>query len=194
MDQLTILSLSVELHSRRLSPMQVLNNNLRNSQTLKSLSLKSNLNSNQKRKMHKLELAILMISRVLSMLNGKSSMKNYRRFMMLVLRLFCLNCPLEILLLSGSLIEVFSALEELPMKILTELPSQLVPSFKRLLITLLPMCLEPAEDSKKNKLELNVTIFLRIAQMYKYFEYRLNLLPLSCVEELSNSLNKPKDH
>lgn len=178
--------MSAELHSKKHSPMQVLNNNLRNLPILKSSCSRSNSNSNQKRKMLRLESAISMISKVSLMLNGKSSMKNYRRFTMLVLKLCCQNYPLEIWLLSGSQIEAFSVLEELQMKTLTELPSQQVLSYKLLSIMLLPTSLEPAEDSKKDKLEPNVIISSRTAQM-------LNLQPLSCVEELSNSLNKLKD-
>ena len=99
------------------------------------------------------------------MLNGKSFMKNYRRFMMLVPILSFLNSPLEILPLNGSQIEAFSALVELPTKILPELPNQLGLYFKPQLIMSQLMCLELVEGSKKNKLELKDTIFSKSVLM-----------------------------
>lgn len=88
-----------------------------------------------------------------------------KKFMMLELKSYYQSFPLEIWLLNGSLIVVFSALEESPMKISTESLNPLELFSKPQSITSRPMYLELAESSKKSKSELKGTIFSRIAQM-----------------------------
>jgi hypothetical protein len=83
--------------------------------------------------------------------------------MMLEPKLYYQSFQSEILLLNGSLIVVFSALEESPMRISTESLNLPELFFKPPSIISHLMFLELVENSKKNKLELKDIIFSKIA-------------------------------
>lgn len=107
--------------------------------------------------------------------------------MMLEPKLYYQSFQSEILLLNGSLIVVFSALEESPMRISTESLNLPELFFKPPSIISHLMFLELVENSKKNKLELKDIIFSKIAPT-------LNQQQLFFVEVLNNLSNKLKDH
>lgn len=109
---------------------------------------------------------MLRTSRALWMPSGRSFTRSCRRSMMLVLRLSCLSCRLEIWPPSGSLTAGSSALEGSPMRTLTELPSPPV-QFSRPLSTTSPLtCLELVEGSRSVRSEPSVTISSKSAQTY----------------------------
>lgn len=118
--------------------------------------------------MLRLESAMWKTSKQLLMLNGRSFMRNYKRFALLVQILSSLSCLLEILQPNGLQIGIFSALEESPMKILIVLPRPQEHFYRLLSITSLLLCLELAEDSRRNRLVQKDTIFLRNAPMYSF--------------------------
>ena len=98
------------------------------------------------------------------MLNGKSSITNYRKFMMLEPKLSCPSSPSEILPLSGSLTEASSVPAESPVKISPELPRPPELSSRPPSTTLPLMFWELAEVSKRSRSELRDTISLKSAQ------------------------------
>lgn len=87
---------------------------------------------------------MLMISKALLMLSGRLSMISCRKFMMLEHRSYSLNCPLEIWLLSGLLIEAFSVQAESLSKIYIALLKQPELLSKPQLTTSPQMCWELA--------------------------------------------------
>lgn len=127
----TTLSWSVVLPSRKPSHTQVLSNNQRASRTLKLWSWKSNSNLSLKRKTQKLELKMLMISKVSLMLNGKSFTKSCKRLRTLVPISFCQSSQSVIWPPNGSLTEESSVLVEFQKMIWKELPRPLAPNFKQ---------------------------------------------------------------
>ena len=159
-------SLLVESLSRKLSHMLVLNNNQKVSQIQKLSSWKYNLNLNQKNKTQKLELKMLMISKVLLMLNGKLFMKNSKKLKTLEPILYCQNSQLEIWPLNGLPIEEFSVLVEFQKMIWKELPRLLELNFKLLSIMSHLMFWVLVEASNKNKLVPKDTTYSKNALMY----------------------------
>jgi len=163
-----------------------LSNNLRNLKTLRSVSWTLSWNSRLKRKTLKSVLRIQRITNQSSMLSGSWFTKSYRRSLIPELISCFLSYLLGIWLLSISLTEMFSALEESKLKISRESKNQLELLSKQLLMVLLLMSSELAEILRKCKLVLRDSTSSRTA-------HNLRVLPLFSEEELSNSSLKLKD-
>jgi len=163
-----------------------LSSNLRNLKTLRSVSLTSSWNSRLRRKMLKSVLRIQRITNQSSMLSGSWFTKSYRRSLIPELKSCFLSCLLVIWLLSISLTEMFSALEESKLKISRESKNLLELLSKQLSMVSLLMSSELAETSRKCKSVLRDITSSRTA-------HSLRVLPSFSEEELNNSLLKLKD-
>lgn len=132
------------------------------------------------------ELTMLMISKALLTLNGKSSIKNYKKSMMWEPTSSSQNCPSEISLPNGSQIEASSVLEESLTKISGEWPKPLVLPCKPLLIMWALMSLEHVENSKRNKLELKDTTCSR--SVLQYFQIYSDKICYNYLERWSRTI------
>lgn len=131
-----------------------LNNSPKNSPNPKSWHSIQNLNLKLKRKTLKSESKNLKITRLSLTLNGKLSTINFKKLWMQEHKSYSPNYPSEISPHNSLLTEIFSALEELPMKTFKESPNLLELLFKPPLTESKALALENVENLKKSRSEL----------------------------------------